>query len=131
MNTFDSIDRCIDNLRVVGAQRELERRQRKADALDAAYRSLRDELIDALAHEPAREVSTPGAHKPSLRAFEVIEEAFAGRDGEAVLVDLLRIVGEALKSEDPFVRIPAQAWVSARADKYAEFHAGDLIAEDE
>lgn len=125
MNTFDAIDRCVDNMLVAGAHREQARRERKQAAYDAAYRALRDELIDALTTEPARIVRTPGGHVSTMPALDVIADDFAGRDGDAVLRELLLIAAAASVGADPALRIRAQAWIAARADRHAEFHAGD------
>lgn len=126
MNTFDAIDRVIDNMLVAGAHREQARIERKQAAYDAAYRALRDELIDALTTEPTRIVRTPGAHVQTMPALDVIADDFAGRDGDSVLHELLLIAAAASTGPDPALRIRAQAWIAARADRHAEFHASDM-----
>lgn len=126
MNTFDAIDRCVDNMLVAGAHREQARIERKQAAYDAAYRALRDELIDALTTDPTRQVRTPGFNGGTRTAAWVVNDEFATQLGESVLCEALLIIAAASVGDDPALRIRAQAWIAARADGHAEFHASDM-----
>lgn len=119
-----------ENPMVSGLAQYYAARQDRRDALaDSAYTTLRDELIDALIHDPAKVVQTPGFKSRQTTAADVINDAFAGR-GEQSLIELLRIVGLCAQGKpDHEVHLRASAWIAARAAEHAAFHQGDLVDE--
>lgn len=89
-------------------------------------KSLTHELIDALQHDPQREVSTPGFKRGHNTAAYVVGDMFAGSNGDALLHDVLKIVGGCALGQD--MRLAAMALIARVAKEHAEFHAEDAIA---
>jgi len=119
----------LENPMVSGLNRYYARQDRRGALAESAYTTLRDELIDALIHDPAKVVQTPGFKSSQTTAADVINDGFAGR-GEQSLIELLRIVGLCAQGKAGHeVHLRASAWIAARAAEHAAFHAGDLVAE--
>lgn len=120
----------VENPMVKGLGRHYARQDRRDGLAQQAYTSLRNELIDALMNDPAKTVRTPGFGKAEMPAYDVITDAFSGRDGDQALHELLRIVSLCAKGQaDHELHLRASAWVAARADEHAAFHDLDLLAE--
>lgn len=121
---------AIENPMVAGLGRHHARQDRRDALCAGAYATLRDELIDALLHDPARVVQTPGFGRQQTTAADVIADSFAARSGEQSLRELLRIVGLcAQTAADNELRLRASAWIAQRAAEHAEFHQSDLVTE--
>ena len=104
---------------------------RVTSAVTDAYHLLQDELIDALTTEPARFVWTPGfgehRRKP-MSAAAVVEDMLAGSDGDALLIELLSVVGQcATGKPGPETHLRAKAWIARVAKKHAAYHCDDAV----
>ena len=124
----------LENAMVSGLGGYYTRQERRDALAESAYVTLRDELVDALMLDPAREVSTPGFGKrrSTATAIDVIGEAIDSRGGEQVLHELLRIVAMcAAGRADHELHLRASAWIAARAAAHAAYHVDDLVAEIE
>lgn len=104
---------------------------RRSDATAQAYHLLLDELTDALMTDPARTVWTPGfgehRRKP-MSAAAVVEDMLAGSDGDALLIELLSILGQcAAGRPGPDVHIRAKAWLARVGEKHARYHEDDAV----
>lgn len=117
----------IENGMVVGLGRHYARQDHTDDLCVAAYEALRIEMLDALTTEPTQIVQTPawGSAGKTAAAFSVIEDEFAGKSGEASLIEVLRIVGGVARGED--MQLRASAWIAARANEHADYHRDDLV----
>ena len=119
----------IDNPMVAGLGRHYAQQDRRDSLAEAAYRTLRNELIDALMHDPAKSVQTPGFKPLRHTAAEVINESLAGKNGDQSLFELLRIVGLLAQGKtDHELHLRAAAWIAARAREHAELHHDDMLA---
>lgn len=92
-------------------------------SVGAAYQALLREFVRALHEDPSRVVAAPG-FEHVVTAADVVDDDFAGTNGEAFRHELLSIVGAAAQGED--VHLRASAWIAKAASRYAEYHADDL-----
>lgn len=91
-----------------------------------AHVTLYAELRGALLNDPMRFVQTPGFGQPRQRAIDVIDDCFAGRQGDIVLAELLDIVAQAARGNDVSQR--AMRWIDDRCREHADFHRDDYLA---
>lgn len=114
----------------------LQREQRTDHATRNAHNALRTELIDALMHDPARLVSTPGFHDPQMAAMNVVLDHFSGIKADNLLHETLRIIGrvacgsldrEALRE----LQLRASALIAAQAQAHATWHRDDMVRKTE
>ena len=91
-------------------------------------RGLRDELIDALLTDPAKEVRTPGFAAANTPALAVVAHALGGPNGEATLHEMLRILGLCDRGEQIGPHVRAKALFARLGDDHAEYHVDDAIA---
>lgn len=91
-----------------------------------AYLTLYNELRNALLNDATRIVQTPAFLTTSQRALDVIDDCFAGRQGDAVLAELLAIVAQAARGNDVSQR--ALQWIEARCREHAAYHRDDYLA---
>lgn len=118
----------IENSLVSGLGGGYARRDRLDALTTSAYASLRDELIDALMLDPARQVRTPGERRAERPAQDAVGEML----GDTELRELLRIVGMcAAGRADHELHLRASAWIAARASQHAAWHADSLAAQME
>jgi hypothetical protein len=110
--------------------------QERADrAVEAAHRELMAGMASALEEDPARPVWAPG-YGPGRRpmtAAALVEDQFAGRQGDAALLALLRLAAGAAKAHTAAdlapLRLQAQAWILERAREHADYHFDDAVDE--
>ena len=120
----------LENPMVSGLDRIASRQERRDMAAAIAYAALRDELINALMSDPAKEVRVPGftSRGPMLSAAAVVDDAMAGARGDEILHELLSIVGMCAKGKaDHELHLRASAWIAARAAEHAHWHQEDLV----
>jgi hypothetical protein len=120
----------LENPMVVGLDRIQSRQERRDMAGVLAYATLRDELIDALMSDPAKEVRVPGftSRGPTWSAARVVDDAMAGSKGDEILHELLSIVGLcAAGKADHNLHLRASAWIATRAAEHAHWHQEDLM----
>lgn len=102
--------------------------ERKSFLCDAFF-ELRDELSNALLNDPSKLVRTPaygdalGGHC-AMPAEEVLYEAFSEKDGDALLHEVVSILGEAANSGS----LRAQLLISNVATRHAKYHADDYAS---
>lgn len=101
--------------------------ERLANAVSRSRQYLFDEFCESVPM-PTAIVPTPGFGKSWFTVGEVITDSIAGRDGYAIMNELLRIVARAADGQD--VRERANRWIAAQANRYADFHAADLAAQE-
>ena len=102
-------------------------RGRGADALEAAHRTLRADLIDALLMEPTRVVWTPAWKSRKFTALEVVEDNFAGSRSQ--LPEILKLIKACAEHPDHLIRLSAQSIVANLGDDHAQTHADDAAEE--
>ncbi len=124
MNAYSFYNACPDR----SAQRQHQAALTLADnAASRAHRVLRTEMVEALLNDPQRKVQTPGFNLPAMTAAEVVNDNFAGTNGDASLLELLRIVGLcAAGNSTPELHLRASAWIAGAAAEHAAFHRDDL-----
>lgn len=94
------------------------------DALDA-FGFLRDEMADALMGNPHTRVAAPGFTSPNTAA-DIVADDMAGKHGDELLHDLLRVLRMAATGEHGAqIELYAQAVIARQAREYAEYHAAD------
>lgn len=104
---------------------------RVASATETAFNALHDELVSALMTNPAAPVATPGfgphRRKP-MSAAAVVEDMLAGSEGDALLTELLTIVGQCASGRPtPEAHLRAKAWIARVAEKHAKYHCDDAV----
>lgn len=95
-----------------------ELRERASEERQQSIHLIRDEMIDALLHEPASVVSAP--KWPSGRALcsEVVQDMLASSQGDELMVELLRITGAVARGyADPQWTLRASALVATIANR--------------
>ena len=119
----------LENPMVSGMGRYWDREERAYKLNAEAYESLRSEMVAALTNDPTKSVQTPawGSMGQMNAAYKVVEDAFDGKNGEALLIELLRIVSGASRGDD--MQIRADAWIAAVANEHAEYHH-DILAQN-
>ena len=103
--------------------RHLARVERQDDAFERHHAELKRELIAALMGDSLTRVSTPEFNKPCMPAFELVNDHFAGKSGDANLIGLLAILKGAAQSSDPTLAALARSWINDVAQQHADFHA--------
>lgn len=126
MNTYPTL-RNFENPMVTGLGAALDARDSAGAAVRAARKCLLEMFCES-APTPTAIVPTPGFGKSRFTVGEVIADSFAGRDGDAILNELLRIVARAAEGQD--MRERANQWIRAQANRYADFHAADLAEQE-
>lgn len=112
------------------ALNERTNRQAHAEALAVAAReSLRAELANALMRDPTATVQTPGwsAAQKTAPAFEVLNDSFAARSGEAWLIETRRIVALCSQGKADDAQARALALIAAVSGAHADYHYLDLV----
>ena len=86
---------------------------------------LRKELAKAFRDGPESMVSTPGyvQRQPVTECWEVLQDMFATEQGDDILRDVTKLIGERLIEGDAL----AKSIVKRVCDGHAEYHAGDSI----
>jgi hypothetical protein len=100
--------------------------ERKESLEDTALVLLENEFQNAMraADLRAAMISTPGFNKLATPVVDVFSDLFAARDGDEVLLELLTIARDAAAGRDVMGR--TAAWIKARAEAHATWHAADL-----
>lgn len=95
--------------------------QAVANQAHAAY--LRNELTEAFSAGPERLVSTPGygERQPFTEAWAVLQDMFASEQGDDILRDVTKLIGQRLVVGDAL----AVSIVKRVCDEHASYHAGD------
>jgi hypothetical protein len=119
------------NGRVGGEGSYYDLQAKGADRLALAADELDDEFVVAFHAGPYVNVRTPAFGTKRDSVVAVVQDSFSGKDGEAQLAALLNIVRAALKSREPAVLLPAQAWLCSFAKAHGEHHAADYVASQE
>lgn len=116
----------IDNLDLLPAARELDRRDAEQSRYDEAHARLKGQLSTAITQGlPSVKVETPGFGEPWTSASEVLLDHFAGRPED--FAALLYIVGRATASTDADLSAAAVKWRDRMAKEHADFHAPDAL----
>lgn len=124
----DMIDNPLS--RYVG--RDLDRQAARELAYSRAHEYLREQMRRAMTDEPLKLVPVPAWHDGSATALDVVSDDFAGVSGEMSLYELLRIVGRVARGDvTASVIDDARRWIDDMSTRYAEFHAGDLVRQQE
>lgn len=103
--------------------RHLDRQDAADNAYGRSHAERRAELRKALLNDCRQIVSTPEWHRREAPAFDVVNDEFAGLQGEANLVGLLGVLAAAAKSTDADVAELANAWVERVSTQFADYHA--------
>lgn len=120
----------VENLRTGGEGRQMDAQhaqsQRRAQALDEAVESLKNEFARALMRHPEMTVRAPNCEDATKRCtvLDAVRDAFDEKDGAEVLSELLQVVAAAAKGGD----LRAMAWIRNRAVAHGEWHGAELIA---
>src|SRR5574337_1405627 len=93
MNAYPAL-RNFENPMVTGLGAALDARDRAGAAVRAARKCLFEVFCESVP-TPSVLIPTPGFGKHHFTVAEVIADSFAGRDGDEILNELLRIVARA------------------------------------
>lgn len=100
---------------------EIDRQERRADAVQLAAQNLYDEACDALMHDPSRELRTPGySRTKSAPAWSLLSYLTDAQQEE-----LANILMRASKSGDPM----AQLLIGTISNEYSATHAEESAEE--
>ena len=100
-----------------------------ASQASAVSASLRDEVIAAVTAGNAKAlIQTPGWRPNGTATLEAIVVDSLSSKGDTLLASLITIWSKALSSEDPALRITAQAALAGLANRHMRFHMDDALA---
>jgi hypothetical protein len=97
----------------------------QAEANQARADYLSNELTEAFRAGPERLVSTPGygERQPFTEAWAVLQDMFASEQGDDILRDVTKLIGERLVVGDAL----AVSIVKRVCDAHAGYHSGDSV----
>lgn len=113
--------------RVADAAAHYEQAFAAADASSLVQAQLHDELRAALLGDSRTVVATPGwgERLGNTPAFEVVQDHFSARSGDADLIALLAVLAGAARGKN--VQADAIALIDKLCNEHAEFHAADAV----
>lgn len=113
---------------IEAAARNYAAQEARSAALWAHHAQLKAELLTAIQTHPGILVSTPGFGplQSATAVWAVVQDTFAGREGDAILQDLIKLLGQRIKAGDEL----AASIGNRLAQQHADFHADELDQEE-